>query len=237
MLVKWVKRIAGAGGACRDRRRDRVCLDALPVPVDLAIVDRGPLHVTVDEEGVARIRDIFRVSAPVAGRVDRLPVEVGDRVHSGTSAIAVIRPMDPPFLDVRARRELEAAVSAARAAVALTEAQVVSAETSERLARSEVERAQPLAKGGTLALSVFDRIVANLDNAKAAVEQAKAALLVRQSELNSAEARLIEPDRIEGSSRDACCLTIRAPSSGIVLEAAQRQRASDRRRLPAHRNR
>ena len=66
-------------------------------------------------------------------------------------------------------------------------------------------------------MSVFDRIVANLDNAKAAVEQAKAALLVRQSELNSTEARLIEPDRIEGSSRDACCLTIRAPSSGIVL--------------------
>ena len=31
-----------------------------PVAVDLATLDRGPMEVTVDEEGIARIRDVFR---------------------------------------------------------------------------------------------------------------------------------------------------------------------------------
>ena len=81
MLVKWVKRIAGLAVLAAIVAATVYALMPSPVPVDLAIIDRGPLHVTVDEEGVARIRDIFRVSAPVAGRVERLPVEVGDRVH------------------------------------------------------------------------------------------------------------------------------------------------------------
>ena len=42
-----------------------VALWPRPVPVDLAIVRRGPLVVTVDEEGVTRVRDRFIVSQPV----------------------------------------------------------------------------------------------------------------------------------------------------------------------------
>ena len=42
-----------------------------PVAVDLTTVDRGPLAVSVDEEGIAQIRDVFQVSAPVAGRLER----------------------------------------------------------------------------------------------------------------------------------------------------------------------
>ena len=38
-----------------------------PVLVDLATVVRGPLVVTVDEEGETRVRDVFVLSAPVAG--------------------------------------------------------------------------------------------------------------------------------------------------------------------------
>ncbi len=37
--------------------------------VDVATVSRGPLVVTVDEEGQTRVRDRFVVSAPVGGRV------------------------------------------------------------------------------------------------------------------------------------------------------------------------
>ena len=39
------------------------------VAVDVAAVARGPLVVTVDEEGRTRVRDRFVVTAPVAGRV------------------------------------------------------------------------------------------------------------------------------------------------------------------------
>ena len=49
-----------------------------PVPVDLATVARGALEVTVEAEGVTRIRQVYQVSAPLAGYTARSPVEVGD---------------------------------------------------------------------------------------------------------------------------------------------------------------
>jgi len=38
-----------------------------PVPVDLAVVERGPMEVTVSANGVTRIRDTYLVTAPIAG--------------------------------------------------------------------------------------------------------------------------------------------------------------------------
>ena len=40
-----------------------------PPSVDVATAARGPLRVTIDEDGQTRVRDRFVVSAPVAGRV------------------------------------------------------------------------------------------------------------------------------------------------------------------------
>ena len=105
-----------------------------PVGVDIAVIGRGPLEVTVDEEGVAEIRDVFRVSAPIAGKLNRIPVDVGDTVSTDGTAVAAIQPAEPSLLDVRTQRELQAAAEAARAAVGLAQAQVTSAEASERLA-------------------------------------------------------------------------------------------------------
>ncbi|HET6955290.1 MAG TPA: hypothetical protein VFI56_01875, partial [Vicinamibacterales bacterium] len=53
------------------------------IPVDIAVVSSGPLTVTVDEEGVTRVRDRFIVSAPVSGRVLRIELDPGDRVKRG----------------------------------------------------------------------------------------------------------------------------------------------------------
>ena len=53
------------------------------VVVDVSKVTRGPLRVTVEEEGKTRVKDRFVVSAPVAGFVRRITLEVGDRVSRG----------------------------------------------------------------------------------------------------------------------------------------------------------
>ena len=42
------------------------------VPVEVAPVARGPLVVTVDEEGMTRVKNRYLVSAPVAGQLRRL---------------------------------------------------------------------------------------------------------------------------------------------------------------------
>lgn len=186
-----------------------------PVDVDLATVERGSMEVTIDEEGVARIRDIFRVSTPIGGRVERLPVHVGDQVVADKTIVAAIHPAAPAFHDARTRRELQAAADAAKAAVALAQAQVESADTNVRLMRSELERARELAERATISVSAFEKATADLETAEARVKEMHAALALRQSELASAEARLIEPGVTE--IEENCCVTVLAPANGTVL--------------------
>src|SRR5262245_65581611 len=86
------------------------------IAADLAAVEKGPLQVTIEEEGETRVRERFVVSAPVAGRVLRIELEPGDRVARG-ALLATFRAADPMPLDARARGEAQAAESAAEAAV------------------------------------------------------------------------------------------------------------------------
>lgn len=218
MQSKWVKRAVGLIVLALIVAGAVYALSPAPIQVDIATVETAPLEVTIDEEGIARIRDVFLVSAPVSGRVERLPVEVGEKVFRNTTAVASIHPVDPPFLDVRSRREMEAAVEAARAAVNLSNAQVAAAEANERLMKADRDRAERLAKAGTISARALEKAIADVDTATAQVAEARAALNLRQSELSSAEARLIEPNQLEGGGRDSCCLTLRAPVDGTVLD-------------------
>ena len=113
-----------------------------PVPVELAEVRKGPLVVTVDEEGKTRIKDVYAVSAPITGKLVRLALEAGRSGQEGhDDRCAVIEPMAPAFLDVRTTRELEAQLEAAKAAVALAEAEVNQAAAELEFAQSELKRA------------------------------------------------------------------------------------------------
>src|SRR5690606_31618697 len=59
-----------------------------PLEVDVATVARRPLVVTLDEEGETRAREPHVISAPVAGRVERIELEPGDRVVAGETVVA-----------------------------------------------------------------------------------------------------------------------------------------------------
>ncbi|HEY7776638.1 MAG TPA: hypothetical protein VIC02_08860, partial [Kineobactrum sp.] len=54
-----------------------------PVWVDIARAQQAPLEVTIVEEGRSRVQDRYVVSAPVAGYLRRIELEVGDRVEQG----------------------------------------------------------------------------------------------------------------------------------------------------------
>ena len=145
MLGKWIKRILGLVAVVAVVGVIVYALMPAPIGVDTTVIGRGPLEVTVDEEGVAQIRDVFRVSAPIGGKLNRIPVRVGDAVSPEGAPIASIQPAEPSLLDVRTRQELQAAVDAAQAAVGLAKAQVTSAEANEKLANSDLDRARRLA--------------------------------------------------------------------------------------------
>jgi HlyD family secretion protein len=119
LSLKWIKRVAMIAVLAALAGIVVYALRPSPLSVDVAVIERGALAVTVDEEGVARIRDVFRISAPLAGTLKRLPVNVGDTVTKTTTVVATIEPAAPTLLDARTRREFEAAAGAARAAVSL----------------------------------------------------------------------------------------------------------------------
>ena len=201
-----------------------VALRPAPVQVDLAAVTGGPLRVTVDEEGKTRVKDFFIISAPVSGKLRRSPFDPGDRVIKDETIIAVIEAAAPIFLDVRTRKEAEAQVAAAEAAVSLATAEVRQAESEVAWATSELQRAEALAGSRTVPERTFERAHLELDKQQANLARANANLEVRRSELATANAHLIGPERtttVTPGGPSPCCVEVRSPQSGQVLRELQ----------------
>ena len=188
-----------------------------PVLVDLASVGRGPLVVTVDEEGETRVKDIFVVSAPVMGRVLRIEAEVGDSVVAGETVVAELEPVDPGFLDLRSRAEGEAVVRAAEAARVLAAADVKRAEAELDFAGIELDRAERLLRKEWISESAYDSAQRAYETREAEVETAQAALEMSEHELDTASARLLSPTDDMGVREPCDCVPIRAPVDGRVL--------------------
>ena len=62
-----------------------------PLRVETARAARGPLRVTIDAEGKTRVRDLYTVTAPVAGLLKRIELRRGDTVGAGAT-VAIIEP-------------------------------------------------------------------------------------------------------------------------------------------------
>src|SRR5262245_5883112 len=115
--------------------------------VDVTTASRGPLVVTIDEEGRTRVRDRFVVAAPVAGRVLRIELEPGDAVKRGM-VVARIQPEQPALLDARSRAEAGAAVESARAAVGRARAEEQRSRAALDQAKRQLTREQELRANG-----------------------------------------------------------------------------------------
>ena len=76
----WIKRAAMAATAIIVVAGFAWALREKPALVDVATVVETPMHVAVREEGVTRVRDIYTVSAPIAGHLTRTVLEEGDSV-------------------------------------------------------------------------------------------------------------------------------------------------------------
>ncbi len=201
-----------------------------PVPVDFASVTRGPMEVTIDDEGKTNIRHVYTVSAPVAGRVLRIShpsgtqgfsIHIGDAVTANETVVAVMRPAFPTFIDVRSREELQAAVAAADAAITLSQAEVRRIEAALEFSNSNLRRAETLVKTGAVSVRAFDQAKLDVVTNEAALSSAKAQLEVRRSERTSIAAKLIDPSEAISPSTATCCIQIKAPESGRVLKIRQ----------------
>ena len=181
--------------------------------VDLVRVTRGPMRVTLDEDGETRVRDRFVVSAPVSGRLQRVELEPGDPVVKGRTIVARLAPGDAPLLDPRTRVELGAAVEAARAAVGQAQAERQRAATVLTRARTTLTRQQELTKAGAIARDDLDAAETAVRAAEEALRAAEFTVTRSESELELSRARLTGP---RNSGR--AVVDVPAPVSGVVLK-------------------
>jgi HlyD family secretion protein len=182
------------------------------IEVDVAAAARGPLSVTVDEEGETRVRDRFVVSAPVAGRVLRIELEPGDAV-SRAAPVAIFLPADPVPLDARAAAEARAALAAAVSGVGRARAQREQAQAALALARSDLERTRALAEQRIVSSEVREEKEAAFRAAEESGRAAEFALAAAEHERESAQARVAPPSGAGGRA-----LPIRSPIDGVVLK-------------------
>lgn len=187
-----------------------------PIEVETARVERGSFDVMVEEEGQSRIREVFTVSAPVTGQLQRLSLHAGDTVLANQTVVAIIKPAGPGLLDERSRRMAEATAETARAAVEFTATQLTQAQRQLDFAERALERTISLSQRGLVSAQALEKAQYDLDVATSALQSAKASLGVRQSELDSAQAALIEG--VGDSSAEACCVELKAPVSGRILQ-------------------
>jgi HlyD family secretion protein len=183
-------------------------------------VVRGPLEVTVDEDGRTRLKDRYVVSAPLAGTLVRPSLRAGDSVARG-AVVARVVPVTAPLLDPRARAEAEARLTAARAAQRRAGTEVERARAASGFARREAERQRSLLAAGATAARQAEE--AELAERMLAEELASAefARRVAAAEVEVARAALLRLG--QANSREG--FEVRSPVAGRVLRVLQESEA------------
>ncbi len=188
-----------------------------PVPVEGVPAVRAPLRVTVEEEGRTRVKDRFVISAPVAGYLQRIPLEVGDAVAQGQT-LAVLEPLRPDVLDPRSRARAEAQVAAAQATLKAAEEQVVSKRAENTFAQAEYRRKQKLLKDELVSQGDLDQAQTLARQAAAAQRSAEFAVEVARFDLEAAQTALQYSVTGDGKGEDTMdTVKLRAPVTSRVL--------------------
>ncbi|MEN9230093.1 MAG: biotin/lipoyl-binding protein [Thermostichus sp. DG02_5_bins_236] len=189
----------------------------------MAVVERGLLRVTVEAEGKTRLRERFEIAAPVDGRLERIPVRVGDPVAAGD----VIAHMDPLPLasqvqaiqaqiqrleaekqGVDTQRPKAASLVQAEANITATQAhhqqalaQQQEAQASFEQAQRERQRVEGLFSQGVISRQTLEEAELmetsrrqTLSARQQEVEQAQAAIVAAQQGLQVLQAEQRDPD-------------------------------------------
>lgn len=187
-----------------------------PIPVETAVVTRGPLQVTVAEEGETRVQDRFTVAAPVAGRMLRIALRDGDPVAQD-QFIAEICPLP---LSAREREEQKARVAAAEALQREAEEQVRHAQADYEQARRDRERMERLARDKLVSPQVVEQARIEETTSANEVEAARFRALSAAAEVQVARAGLLAIAAPAGCTDTI--VKVRSPVTGYVLRVLEK---------------
>ena len=186
-----------------------------PVRVDTAAITRGPLTLSVFEEGKTRIRHRYVISSPIAGFLNRVEFRPGARIQARKTVLAAVEAQLSGFLDARALAETEARVKAAEATKMQRSSEVDRAMAALDLANKELGRADALRKTGAIARQEWDMAENRVQVLTRELHSAEFALHVADFEIAQAKATLKQAQHPDSDESEP--LRILAPVDGYVL--------------------
>lgn len=204
MRVLWIVGGALVVGAIAWRLRPEA------YEVEVAPASLGSLRVTLEEEGVTRIRHHVEVAAPVSGRVEESRLTVGDSVRRGDVLVRV----RPAPLDPRSRSEAQALVAQAASRAAEARAQLQQLHVALEEARRDYGRAQRLGAAGAIADRELEQVRNLVRMREREVEAGSARVAAAREGERAARATLLgaDPGAAGGSP-----VAVATPIDGVVL--------------------
>jgi HlyD family secretion protein len=186
------------------------------IDVETGVATRGPMRVTVDEDGRTRVRNRFVIAAPVAGRLQRLTLREGDEVSKG-QIVAWIAPLP---LDSAARQVASARLRSAEALRSEAASRVSQARVALDQAQSTQRRRDALLAAGAISPELREQAAADTRSSAGELAAAISRERAANADVGAARAALLPA----GSSA-AKPVPVPSPVRGRVLrvpEASER---------------
>lgn len=198
-----------------------VAMALLPraVSVDVAEIRRGPLVVTITDDGRTRIRERYVVSAPLAGRLMRIQLKPGDSVVANETQLTTIEPTDPSLLDPRSVAQAEARVKSAEGRLGQARPRFDSAKLLLNHAETELGRIRQLVENNAGAQQELDDVKVAFEHARNEYEASRFEVDIAGFELDVAKAALTHGTNHEATADWS--FPLRSPISGQVLRVFQ----------------
>lgn len=191
----------------------------LPQPevVDVGVVERDEMTVTVDEDGQTRIRHPYLVTASLSGRMPRILLDEGDTVTAG-QRITTIHASLSPLVDERTQAERDARVAVAESSHRQARAARSRAEAELAYARAELQKFQELARDESIEGARVDRAELEVQTAQERLNAARYGVRIAAHEIEAAQAVASIGDTDSPSEEeDATSVAIVSPIAGVVL--------------------
>jgi HlyD family secretion protein len=173
--------------------------------VDVGQVSIGPFEQSTEEDGQLRLRDRYQVAAPMAGQLQRLSLQVGDRVEH-QQVLAWLAPMASPLIDPRNQSVLRQRV-----------ARVAQLQASLDQARLQTQRTVQLAQQNFINEAALDQALSNERIAAQALEAGRAEWRAAQFSLAESQAALGQTTASPTTTMQRL-VPITSPISGQVVK-------------------
>ncbi|HXH40906.1 MAG TPA: HlyD family efflux transporter periplasmic adaptor subunit [Thermoanaerobaculia bacterium] len=177
-----------------------------PIAVDMAQVSRGPLEVSIAEDGITRIRERFEVAAPVTGRLLRVEVHAGDVVGPD---VPLVR-MAPAPLDPKEEAQLTGRLHGAERAASEAQALLRRASDAANRAHAEAGRIRKLAAASIVSRDALEEALTS--DSMAAKDQEAARFRAEATAYDVAVARAALGQMTDNE------VVVRSPVRGRVLQ-------------------